>query len=82
VTDTSRPGPAGAADGGEPHGGRGSDDARLAEEVRAACVRAALDGYERAAMSGLCQEGAWEAAVEAIRALDLRALLRDRPAGG
>ena len=31
---------------------------RLAEAVRAACVAAALRGYEEARMSGLCHEGA------------------------
>lgn len=48
---------------------------RLAERIRAACIRAALEGHESAAISGLCQEGAWEAAVDAIRMLDLDALL-------
>ena len=47
----------------------------LAENVRRACVEAAIDGYERAAMSGLCREGAWEAAISAIRMVDLAALL-------
>jgi formiminotetrahydrofolate cyclodeaminase len=40
---------------------------RLTEAVRKACVDAAIDGYERASISGLCHEGAWEAAVSAIR---------------
>ena len=48
----------------------------LAGNVRRACVEAAIDGYERAAMSGLCREGAWEAAVSAMRMVDLAALLR------
>lgn len=52
-----------------------SDDLDLAERVREACVRAALDGYEDAAMAGLCDEGAQEAAISAIRRLDLRAVL-------
>jgi hypothetical protein len=47
----------------------------LAERVRAACIRAALDAYEDAAIRGLCPEGAWEAAVSAMRALDLTALV-------
>ena len=47
----------------------------IAESVRLACVEAAIDGYERAQMSGLCREGAWEAAVSAMRMLDLKALL-------
>ena len=50
---------------------------QIAEAVRAACLRAALEGYEHAAISGLCHEGAWECAVDAIRALDIEALLRD-----
>ena len=37
------------------------EELRTAEAVREACVQAALEGYERAAMSGLCAEGAWEA---------------------
>jgi hypothetical protein len=45
-----------------------------AEQVRAACIEAALRGYERAAMSGLCGEGALEAAVSAMRMLDLTTL--------
>jgi hypothetical protein len=44
-----------------------------AEQIRAALIRAALNGYEQAALSGLCCEGAWEAAVSAMRQLDLHA---------
>ena len=51
------------------------EELRTAEAVREACVQAALEGYERAAMSGLCAEGAWEAAVSAIRMVDLRSVL-------
>lgn len=50
-------------------------DRRLAERVRAACIDAALAGYEDAAISGLCGEGACEAAISAIRRLDLERLL-------
>ncbi len=49
---------------------------KLATLVRTACVQAALDGYERAQLDGLCHEGAWECAIEAIRALDLDELLK------
>ncbi len=48
----------------------------FAEAVRSACIEAALRGYERAVMSGLCHEGAWEAAIDAARQLDLEALVR------
>jgi F0F1-type ATP synthase membrane subunit b/b' len=41
----------------------------LAEAVQAACVQAAVAGYEQAAMDGLCHEGAMEVAVDAIRRL-------------
>src|SRR5512139_712746 len=42
----------------------------LAEAVRKACLEAALHAYEDAGISGLCQEGRWEIAVQAIRELD------------
>lgn len=51
------------------------DPLQLAAAVRNACVLAALDGYERAQIAGLCQEGAWEATVDAMRMLDLKAIL-------
>ncbi|HEU4329385.1 MAG TPA: hypothetical protein VFS21_39980 [Roseiflexaceae bacterium] len=57
------------------------DPRALAEAVRAACLRAAAEGYERAAVDGLCAEGAWEAALEAVRAIDLGRLLADVAAG-
>ena len=44
---------------------------RLAEAIRTACIEAALAGYESASISGLCREGAWEAAISAIRMADL-----------
>lgn len=49
---------------------------RLAEAIRDACFRAAVEGYERAAMAGLCHEGAWECAVDAIRTLNIEAVLQ------
>ena len=48
---------------------------RIAETVRFACVHAAQQGYERAAADGLCDEGAFEVALDAIRSLDLESLL-------
>ena len=47
----------------------------LARTVRGACIAAALEGYERAQIAGLCQEGAWECAVDAMRMLDLGQIL-------
>jgi hypothetical protein len=48
---------------------------RIAETIRTACINAALEGYEDAGIHGLCHEGAWEYAIDAMRALDLGALL-------
>lgn len=58
-----------------------ADPLELASRVRTACVLAALDGYERAQIAGLCQEGAWEAAVDAMRIIDLTAIVREQAAG-
>jgi len=48
---------------------------RLAAAIRAACVQAALNGYQDARMDGLCHEGAWECAIDAMRSLDLEAVI-------
>lgn len=57
----------------------GSPDLPEVERVREALIRAALDGYEQAGISGLCDEGRWEAAISAMRRLDLGApTTRDR----
>ena len=45
----------------------------VAERVRAACLEAASRAYEDAGIRGLCAEGRWEAAVDAMRRLDLGA---------
>jgi len=50
---------------------------RIAEAVRVACVATAQESYERAAADGLCDEGAWEAAIDAMRSLDIAAIVRD-----
>lgn len=50
------------------------DPARLAEQVREACIQEALRAYEDAGISGLCHEGRFEAAVSAMRVLDLSAI--------
>ena len=48
----------------------------IAAAVRAACVQAAIEGYEHAQIAGLCQAGAWEAAVDAIRMVNLSLVLQ------
>jgi hypothetical protein len=47
----------------------------LVETVRAACLDAALLAYEDAGIRGLCADGRWEAALAAIRDLDLFGVL-------
>lgn len=43
----------------------------LNERIRAALLEAALRAHEEAGLRGLCAEGRWEAAVDAMRSLDL-----------
>lgn len=43
---------------------------RIVAAVRRACLEAAVHAYEDAGMAGLCAEGRWEAALDAIRSLD------------
>ena len=52
-------------------------DCRIAEAVRAACIATAQASYERAAADGLCDEGAWEVAIDAMRSLDVEAIIRE-----
>ena len=47
----------------------------IAETIRQACIDAALVAYEEAGISGLCAEGRWELAVDAMRSLDVKGLL-------
>lgn len=52
---------------------------RIAEAVRTACIRTFIAAYEQAASDGLCCEGAWEVALDALRALDLERLTTELP---
>lgn len=52
------------------------DPQHLAQAVRDACLAAAQAAYEEAGMSGLCAEGRWECAYQAIKQLDLDAVIR------
>ena len=49
----------------------------LAGRIREVCIEAALQAYEDAGVQGLCAEGRWEAAVSALRTVDLQPLLRE-----
>lgn len=48
----------------------------VAERVRQACLTAAVEGYDDAGLRGLCAEGRWECARQAIADLDLEVVLR------
>jgi PAS domain S-box-containing protein len=50
-----------------------------AEVVRQACIATALRAYEDAGLSGLCHEGRWEYAVDAMRGLPLHPLAQKLP---
>ena len=49
---------------------------RIARATQQACISAARRGFADAAQSGLCGDGALEAALGAIEMLDLDAVLR------
>lgn len=51
------------------------ENERLAEAVKQACIDTALRAYEEAGISGLCAEGRWELALDAVRNLDVKPLL-------
>jgi len=51
---------------------------QLAEKVKEACIEAAKEGFQDASMSGLCTEGAMEAAVSAIQKLDIQKILNEK----
>lgn len=54
------------------------DPLALAERIRQACLQQAIDAYEQAGISGLCGEGRWEIALDAIRQLDVAKLIKSR----
>ena len=49
----------------------------IAKGIRDTCIEAALQAYEDAGIHGLCAEGRWEAAVGALKTVDLTPLLRE-----
>jgi len=49
------------------------------ERIRAALLEAALRAYEDAGIRGLCEEGRWEAAIDAMRSVDLTGAPEDEP---
>lgn len=47
----------------------------IAQIIQSSCIQAAIEGYQNAAISGLCHEGACEASVSAIRMVDIDQLV-------
>jgi hypothetical protein len=56
----------------------GASDEKLAQKVRNACIDAARKGFRDASMSGLCAEGAMEAAISAMENLDMDQIIRGK----
>jgi len=50
---------------------------QLAEKIKEACIDAAKEGFQDASMSGLCTEGAMEAAISAIQNLKLKKFIEE-----
>lgn len=55
-----------------------TSDKGLAHEVRNACITAAREGFRDASMSGLCAEGAMEAAISAMENLDIDQIIKSK----
>ncbi len=50
---------------------------KIAQKVQQACIEAAQEAFHDASMSGLCAEGAAEAAIGAMQSLDLTSILAE-----
>lgn len=51
---------------------------QIADKIREACIQAAKEGFQDASISGLCRDGAMEAAVSAMQRLDLTKIYREK----
>jgi hypothetical protein len=50
---------------------------KIIEDVRNILIKTAIEKYEDASISGLCAEGAWEAAIDALRDLAPKNILSE-----
>ena len=50
---------------------------KIAEDLRDFFIKTAIEKYEDASIAGLCAEGAWEAAIDAVRTMDLKKILNE-----
>lgn len=53
---------------------RSEKELELINEVKQACIKAASSAFQDAAFSGLCLEGAIEAAIGAIQSINIESL--------
>lgn len=53
------------------------ENSKMAEYIRDQCIEAARDGFRDASISGLCAEGAMEAAISAMQSLDVDQLIKE-----
>jgi hypothetical protein len=53
------------------------NEQELSEKIREACIKAAREGFMDASMSGLCTEGAMEAAISAMQSLNMEQLIEE-----
>jgi len=49
-----------------------TNELKLAESVRKACLESLLRSHEEAGISGLCHEGRWEYALDVLRNLSMK----------
>lgn len=52
-------------------------DLVLAQKIREICIEAAREGFRDASISGLCTEGAMEAAISEIQKIDMMKMLNE-----
>ncbi|MFZ0488119.1 MAG: hypothetical protein WAL83_14055 [Arenicellales bacterium] len=52
-----------------------NSDYELAARVREECINTAVSAYEDASIRGLCGEGAFEAAISAIRMMNVSSIV-------
>jgi hypothetical protein len=52
---------------------------RIAEATRGACLKVAIEAYEDAKIRGVCQEGAWDLAVDSMKSLNVEQVLESLP---
>jgi hypothetical protein len=50
---------------------------KVAEDLRNYFIKTAIEKYEDASIAGLCAAGAWEAAIDAVRTMNLKKILSE-----